>query len=103
MARRKCAATGNRAPRKLDGRSLHVSAQWQKRVFEGGWARRGVAEGVRRPRRDADGAGAVFTQEMAQAGAPPLANVLGLAIIGRRSSITAPTRKKRATSQHSER
>jgi len=55
--------------------------KWQKRVFEGGWA------GVAWP-KEYGGRGAtlmeqvLFTQEMAQAGAPPLANVLGLAIIG---------------------
>ncbi len=54
---------------------------WQKRVFEGGWA------GVSWP-REYGGRGAglmeqvIFTQEMARAGAPPLANVLGLALIG---------------------
>ncbi len=55
--------------------------QWQKRVFDGGWA------GVAWPQAFG-GRGAtlmeqvIFTQEMARAGAPPLANVLGLAIIG---------------------
>jgi alkylation response protein AidB-like acyl-CoA dehydrogenase len=54
---------------------------WQKRVFDGGWA------GVAWP-KEYGGRGAslmeqvIFTQEMAHAGAPPLANVLGLAIIG---------------------
>jgi len=54
---------------------------WQKRVFEGGWA------GVAWP-KEYGGRGAtlmeqvIFTQEMAHADAPPLANVLGLAIIG---------------------
>ena len=54
---------------------------WQKRVFEAGWA------GVAWP-KEFGGRGAglmeqvIFTEEMAKAGAPPLANVLGLALIG---------------------
>jgi alkylation response protein AidB-like acyl-CoA dehydrogenase len=54
---------------------------WQKRVYEAGWA------GVAWP-QDYGGRGAslmeqvIFTQEMAAAGAPPLANLLGLALIG---------------------
>ena len=54
---------------------------WQKRVFEAGWA------GVAWP-KEYGGRGAtlmeqvIFTQEMARAGAPPLANVLGLSLIG---------------------
>jgi len=54
---------------------------WQKRVYEAGWA------GVAWP-KEYGGRGAslmeqvIFTQEMAKAGAPPLANVLGLALIG---------------------
>jgi alkylation response protein AidB-like acyl-CoA dehydrogenase len=54
---------------------------WQKRVFEAGWA------GVSWPKAYG-GRGAtlmeqvIFTQEMAKAGAPPLANVLGLSLIG---------------------
>jgi alkylation response protein AidB-like acyl-CoA dehydrogenase len=54
---------------------------WQKRVFEAGWA------GVAWP-KEYGGRGAslmeqvIFTQEMAAAGAPPLANILGLALIG---------------------
>jgi alkylation response protein AidB-like acyl-CoA dehydrogenase len=54
---------------------------WQKRVFEAGWA------GVAWP-KEYGGRGAtlmeqvIFTQEMAKAGAPPLANVLGLSLIG---------------------
>lgn len=55
--------------------------RWQKRVFEAGWA------GVAWP-KEYGGRGAglmeqvIFTQEMAKAAAPPLANVLGLALIG---------------------
>src|SRR5579859_1149013 len=54
---------------------------WQKRVFEAGWA------GVSWPKAYG-GRGAtlmeqvIFTQEMAKAAAPPLANVLGLSLIG---------------------
>lgn len=55
--------------------------QWQKKVYAAGWA------GVAWP-KEYGGRGAslmeqvVFTEEMAKAGAPPLANVLGLALIG---------------------
>jgi len=54
---------------------------WQKRVHEAGWA------GVSWPRQYG-GRGAtlieqvIFTEEMARAAAPPLANVLGLTLIG---------------------
>jgi alkylation response protein AidB-like acyl-CoA dehydrogenase len=54
---------------------------WQKRVYEAGWA------GVAWP-QEYGGRGAslmeqvIFTQEMAAAGAPPMANILGLALIG---------------------
>ncbi len=76
-------------PRDWEQHRLHDSMQerfkflraWQKRVFEAGWA------GVAWP-KEYGGRGAslmeqvIFTQEMAAAGAPPLANVLGLALIG---------------------
>jgi alkylation response protein AidB-like acyl-CoA dehydrogenase len=54
---------------------------WQKRVYEAGWA------GISWP-KEYGGRGAtlleqvIFTEEMARAGAPPLANVLGLGLIG---------------------
>src|SRR5260370_19928369 len=54
---------------------------WQKRVYEGGWA------GVSWPKAYG-GRGAtlmeqvIFLEEMARAQAPPLANTLGLALIG---------------------
>jgi len=54
---------------------------WQKKVYEAGWA------GIAWP-REYGGRGAtlmeqvVFTEEMARAGAPPLANILGLMLIG---------------------
>jgi alkylation response protein AidB-like acyl-CoA dehydrogenase len=54
---------------------------WQKKVYEGGWS------GVAWP-KEYGGRGAtlmeqvIFTEEMARAAAPPLANVLGLALIG---------------------
>src|SRR5947209_5551203 len=55
--------------------------QWQRRLYEGGWS------GISWP-REYGGRGAslmqqvVFWQEMALAGAPPFANVLGLGLIG---------------------
>lgn len=54
---------------------------WQRKVYEGGWA------GVSWP-KEYGGRGAslmeqvLFTEEMARAAAPPLANVLGLGLIG---------------------
>src|SRR6266849_399175 len=54
---------------------------WQKRVYEAGWA------GISWP-KEYGGRGAtlmeqvIFTEEMARAGAPPLANILGLMLIG---------------------
>jgi alkylation response protein AidB-like acyl-CoA dehydrogenase len=55
--------------------------RWQRRLYEGGWA------GVSWP-REYGGRGAtvveqvIFLEEMARASAPPLANVLGLSLIG---------------------
>jgi alkylation response protein AidB-like acyl-CoA dehydrogenase len=55
--------------------------KWQQKMYEAGWA------GVSWP-KEYGGRGAslmqqvIFWQEMAQAGAPPLANVLGLGLIG---------------------
>jgi len=55
--------------------------RWQRKLYDGGWA------GISWP-REYGGRGAslmqqvIFWQEMALAGAPPLANVLGLGIIG---------------------
>ncbi|HWZ43085.1 MAG TPA: acyl-CoA dehydrogenase [Candidatus Saccharimonadales bacterium] len=55
--------------------------RWQRKLFEGGWA------GISWP-KEYGGLGAslmqqvIFWQEMALAGAPPLANVLGLGLIG---------------------
>ena len=54
---------------------------WQKKVYQAGWA------GIAWP-KEYGGRGAslmeqvIFTEEMARAGAPPLANVLGLSLIG---------------------
>src|SRR6266852_4802513 len=54
---------------------------WQKKVYDAGWA------GVAWP-KEYGGRGAtlmeqvIFTEEMARAAAPPLANVLGLSLIG---------------------
>lgn len=55
--------------------------EWQKRVYDAGWA------GISWP-KEYGGRGAslmeqvIFTEEMARAGAPPLANVLGLVLVG---------------------
>ena len=55
--------------------------RWQRKLYEGGWA------GISWP-KEYGGRGAslmeqvIFWQEMALAQAPPLANVLGLGIIG---------------------
>ena len=55
--------------------------EWQKKVYESGWA------GVAWP-KEYGGRGAsliqqvIFTEEMGRAGAPPLANLLGLSLIG---------------------
>ncbi len=55
--------------------------RWQRKMYEAGWA------GVSWP-KEYGGRGAslmeqaIFWQELAQAGAPPLANVLGLGLIG---------------------
>ena len=55
--------------------------KWQRKMYEAGWA------GVSWP-KEYGGRGAslmeqvIFWQELAQAGAPPLANVLGLGLIG---------------------
>lgn len=74
-----------------DWATLHASSgmaerfaflrQWQRQVYEAGWA------GVAWPRAFG-GRGAtlveqvIFVEEMARAGAPPLANVLGLGLVG---------------------
>jgi len=55
--------------------------RWQKTVFDAGWA------GIAWP-REYGGRGAtlmeqaIFSEEMARAGAPPLANTLGLSLVG---------------------
>src|SRR6186713_3072006 len=54
---------------------------WQKTLYDGGWA------GISWP-REYGGRGAslmqqvIFWQELARAGAPPMANVLGLGLVG---------------------
>jgi len=64
----------------LEERFAHSRA-WQKRVFEGGWA------GVAWP-KEYGGRGAtllqqaIFLEEMARAQAPPLANVIGIGLVG---------------------
>jgi alkylation response protein AidB-like acyl-CoA dehydrogenase len=64
----------------LESRFEYLRA-WQRRLFEGGWA------GVSWPKRYG-GRGAnlmqqvIFWQEMALASAPPMANTLGLGLIG---------------------
>jgi alkylation response protein AidB-like acyl-CoA dehydrogenase len=76
-------------PRNWDADHLRASMEerfaflrrWQKTVFDGGWA------GISWPKAYG-GRGAtlleqaIFTEEMARAGAPPLANTLGLSLIG---------------------
>jgi alkylation response protein AidB-like acyl-CoA dehydrogenase len=76
-------------PRGWDADLLHASMEekfaflrrWQKTVFEGGWV------GIEWPKAYG-GRGAtlmeqaIFTEEMARAGAPPLANTLGLSLVG---------------------
>jgi len=55
--------------------------RWQRKLYDGGWA------GISWP-KDYGGRGAslmqqvIFWQEMARAGAPPMANVLGLGLVG---------------------
>ncbi len=76
------------APKDWDDRredSLEVRfdflKSWQRKLYEGGWA------GISWP-KEYGGRGAslmqqvLFWQEMARAGAPPMANVLGLGLIG---------------------
>ncbi|MBM3810771.1 MAG: acyl-CoA dehydrogenase [Acidimicrobiia bacterium] len=64
----------------LEERFAH-SLTWQKNVFEGGWA------GVAWP-KEYGGRGAtlmeqaIFLEEMARAQAPPLANVIGIGLVG---------------------
>jgi alkylation response protein AidB-like acyl-CoA dehydrogenase len=80
---------GANVPAGWEAQQLHASMHerfafqraWQKTVFAAGWA------GVAWP-KEYGGRGAtlmeqaIFTEEMARAGAPALANTLGLAIIG---------------------
>jgi len=73
--------TGRKAPGHSMEEHFAYLRAWQKRVYEGGW------DGISWPRQYG-GRGAsvieqvIFTEEMARASAPPLANVLGLALIG---------------------
>ncbi len=61
--------------------ALAFLREWQKKVYDGGWS------GVSWP-SEYGGRGAtlteqvIFSEEMGRAGAPPLANVLGLALVG---------------------
>jgi alkylation response protein AidB-like acyl-CoA dehydrogenase len=72
--------TRNSAGESMEENFAYLRA-WQKSVHQGGWA------GVSWP-REYGGRGAslieqvIFTGEMARAAAPPLANVLGLTLIG---------------------
>lgn len=80
---------GSNVPRDWERRTREYSMHerfaflrdWQKQVFDGGWA------GVAWP-KEYGGRGAsliqqvIFTEEMGRAGAPPLANLLGLSLIG---------------------
>jgi alkylation response protein AidB-like acyl-CoA dehydrogenase len=71
---------GHRRPGSLE-EHFDVLRRWQRTVYEGGWA------GVSWP-KEYGGRGAtlmqqvIFWQEMALAGAPPMANVLGLGLVG---------------------
>ena len=71
---------GRRHDESMEARFAYLRA-WQKKVYEAGWA------GISWP-KEFGGRGAslleqvLFTEEMARAGAPPLANVLGLGLIG---------------------
>ena len=62
-------------------RRFEFLRKWQRQLFDGGWA------GISWP-KEYGGRGAslmqqvIFWQEMARAGAPPMANVLGLGLIG---------------------
>ena len=73
--------SGRKAPGHSMEEHFAYLRAWQKRVYQGGWA------GISWPRQFG-GRGAsvieqvIFTEEMARAAAPPLANVLGLALIG---------------------
>ena len=70
----------DRREESLDARFNYLKA-WQRKLYDGGWA------GISWP-KEYGGRGAslmqqvIFWQEMALAGAPPLANVLGLGLIG---------------------
>ena len=72
--------SGRRHDESMESRFAYLRV-WQKKVYEAGWA------GISWP-KEYGGRGAtlleqvVFTEEMARAGAPPLANVLGLGLIG---------------------
>jgi len=68
------------AEESMEGRFAYLRA-WQRKLFDAGWA------GVSWP-KEFGGRGAslmeqvIFTEEMARAEAPPLANVLGLGLVG---------------------
>ena len=55
---------------------------WQRQLYDAGWAGRVVAQGVRRARGDAGRAGDLQRGGHARAQAPQMANVLGLAMGG---------------------
>jgi alkylation response protein AidB-like acyl-CoA dehydrogenase len=76
---------GDWAKRRVSGEAMESRfaylREWQKRLFDAGWC------GVSWP-KEAGGRGAslmeqvIFLEEMARADAPPMANVLGLSLIG---------------------
>ena len=84
----------------MEARFAYLRA-WQRKLFDAGWA------GISWP-KEYGGRGAtlmeqvIFTEEMARAEAPPLANVLGLGLIG--PTIIAfgtPAQKKRYLRENS--
>jgi alkylation response protein AidB-like acyl-CoA dehydrogenase len=76
-------APGNWEHRRDESLDAHFAflRQWQRTLYEGGWA------GISWP-KEYGGRGAslmqqvIFWQEMARAGAPPMANILGLGLVG---------------------
>ena len=73
--------TGNIAATSRWSSISRSSRSWQRTLYDGGWA------GISWP-REYGGRGAslmqqvIFWQELALAGAPPMANVLGLGMVG---------------------
>ncbi len=70
--------------------------EWQHKLHDAGWAGDLVAEGVRRPRRDADRAGDL-RRRGGRAEAPSPANVLGWRWAGPVVMPTAPRSRRSAS------